>query len=203
MSPHVHDRGGQPTPFWRAVRELLNTETFCDGHENLKSVVYITSESDILTGLKGGVVKEAPALLAAKAIIAKTHKLSSQQEIEAYTADAVKREHIRLEQEEARKQTTISKPSKESNEQLAGLVGATVQAVMAAQTGGGGAKPKERVLANDHRSNYHWRSDGLGHRGRHADGGIERSHKSRNHQGFHGFPGTAKFDDRRERPHSD
>ena len=128
-SQHVHDRNAEPTPYWRAIHGLLETEAF------RRDPVYITSEEDQMRGLKGGVTFEAMPRNAAERVISRTHRLSTPEEIEAYKrarATEVRRLH---DIEEARKQTSIMKPSPEQNEAMAGAVAAAVQAVLQNQQG--------------------------------------------------------------------
>jgi len=140
MNSNVMERAGQPTPYYAmvaAVRDQFQTMNTAAVHKvgGQVDTVYITSHQDLLRGMKGGVVSEAPPTNAAQRIAEKTHRLANDDEVTKYKAER-QADVIRFAKlEEDRKRTVSLKPTDEENARTAAIVASAVQSVMQAQTG--------------------------------------------------------------------
>ena len=84
-------------PFWQFVHAM--EASLPAGQDT----IYVTSVENLLRGLKGGAVFEAPRKLAAQRIVENTHQLSTPAEIQEYQAAKRQREETCAVTEASRK----------------------------------------------------------------------------------------------------
>jgi hypothetical protein len=140
MNSNVMERAGQPTPYYAmvaAVREQFQTvnTTAVLKVNGIVDTVYITSHQDLLRGMNGGVVSEAPPTNAAQRVAEKTHRLATADEVTQYKAERQADVSRCAKLEEDRKRTVSLKPTDEENARTAAIVASAVQSVMQSQTG--------------------------------------------------------------------
>ena len=127
MNVGVLEQSGQAqTPYWAMVTQ--EAKKLAD-----RPTVFITSLSNQLKGVRGGVVKECSPRLAAIGIVEQTHRIATEDEIQRYRAQGEDNIQKLAQQEDDRRQRLALRSSGKDNERDAVMMATAIRTVMQEQ----------------------------------------------------------------------